>query len=245
MNMYKPKNLWIPVVVAIIIMVIKVEFLGSNLDISTTIIYMYNSFVFENLIDMYSIAVYAVPIGVWTLIIVLSCNEFHENYTFLVTRLGGQGVYKRKLIVKGILETSYLLFSTYIVSVLILIIIGYRNFGNINQLLGSFLLNYTVVLILVMITIICRMYYSFSISITCTYFIEIGLLSVGLFLKYFQVDFGSYINPMMTSIIYFHGEPGKNRIFISREVILLNVILVAILIGYILLLSGKRRMSNA
>ncbi len=46
--------------------------------------------------------------------------SFYENYIFLVTRLGGQRVFKSKLFVKAIFEAFCLILSTYIFTMLFL-----------------------------------------------------------------------------------------------------------------------------
>lgn len=89
MNIANLKKLSLSMALAIIFILISYNIINNCKDISTSVIYIYNSFDYENLIDVYSIAIYAIPLALSTFIITLSCNSFYENYIFLVTRLGG------------------------------------------------------------------------------------------------------------------------------------------------------------
>ncbi|MGG7163451.1 hypothetical protein [Clostridium ihumii] len=245
MKLLNMKKIYLPFFLAIIFMIIKTKFITKNLDISSAIVYMYNSFEFECLIDVYSIAVYAIPISIWTFVLGVRCNEFYENYTFLVTRLGGQAIYNRILIKKELIEGFVLIFTTYVGTSLLLFISGHHVIGNIKLILVSFLLNYINVLILVTIILMLRVYCSFSISMTNALFVQIALLAIGLFLKYFQLDNLNFLNPMLNNIMYFHGEPGGNGILILNREITMNVLMLGVLLFYNMIFLGKRRNLNA
>lgn len=240
MNIAKVKKLILPILLAIMFIIIKYNILDAASDISTVLIYIYNSFDYEYILDVYSIAIYAIPIALWTLIISLKCNSFYENYIFLVTRLGGRNVFKNKLFIKAIFETTCLILSTYIVTILIIYLLGKYSIGSIGLIFFSFIINYSIVLFLVLITLIFRIKYTFSISITFTYLIEITLLVIGLFFEYFQLNNLLNINPLMNSILFFFNKPEENNILISSPSMVINIFLIVIVyIFYNILLRKK------
>ncbi|MBZ9637564.1 hypothetical protein [Clostridium sp. FP1] len=240
MNIAKVKRLIFYMLLAIMFIALKYNILDTASDISTAVIFIYNSFDYRYLIDVYSISIYAIPIALWTLIITISCNSFYENYIFLVTRLGGQKVFKSKLCIKAIFETFCLILSTYIFTMLFLYLLGKYSIGNIGVILFSFTINYSTVLFLVLITLIFRIHHSFSISIAFTYLIEISLLVIGVFFEYFQLNNFLITNPLMSSILFFHNKPSKNHMLISSKSIVINIALIVIVyILYNILLRKK------
>ncbi|WP_150844327.1 MULTISPECIES: hypothetical protein [unclassified Clostridium] len=240
MNIARVKKLIFPMLLAIMLIVIKYDVLYTASDISTSLLFIYNSFDYEYLIDVYSIVIYAIPMALWTLIITLSCNSFYENYIFLVTRLGGQKIFKSKLFVKAVFEIFCLMLFTYIFTMAFLCFLGKYSIGSIGIILISFTINYSIVLFLVLITLIFRIYHSFSISIAFTYLIEISLLVIGLFFEYFQLNYFFINNPLMNSILRFHNKPGENNMVISPKGIVINIALIFIVsVLYNILLRKK------
>lgn len=240
MNIANLKKLSLSMALAIIFILISYNIINNCKDISTSVIYIYNSFDYENLIDVYSIAIYAIPLALSTFIITLSCNSFYENYIFLVTRLGGQKIFNRKLLTKAISETFWFILSFYLFTILFIYFQGNTSIGELNLIIFSFIINYSIVLFLVICTLTFRIYYSYSISITLTYLIEISFLVIGLFFEYFQLNRLFHYNPLMNSIMFFHNKPGVNTMCISFKSIVINLAFIVIVSILYNILSRKK-----
>lgn len=240
MNIANLKKLSLSMALAIIFILISYNIINNCKDISTSVIYIYNSFDYENLIDVYSIAIYAIPLALCTFIITLSCNSFYENYIFLVTRLGGQKIFNEKLFIKAISETFWLTLSIYLFTILFIYLQGNTSIGELSLIVFSFVINYSLVLFLVICTLTFRIYYSYSISITLTYLIEISFLVIGLFFEYFQLNRLFHYNPLMNSIMFFHNKPGVNTMCISFKSIVINLAFIVIVSILYNILSRKK-----
>lgn len=240
MNIANLKKLNLSMILAIIFILISHNIINDCKDISTSVIYIYNSFDYENLIDVYSIAIYAIPLALSTFIITLSCNSFYENYIFLVTRLGGQKIFNEKLFIKAISETFWLTLSIYLFTILFIYFQGNTSIGELSLIVFSFVINYSLVLFLVICTLTFRIYYSYSISITFTYLIEISFLVIGLFFEYFQLNRLFHYNPLMNSILFFHNKPGVNTMCISFKSIVINLAFIVIVSILYNILSRKK-----
>ncbi len=242
--MMKSKKALIVILIAIVILAIRRQYMVGNTSLANYVVFIFNSFSIDDLIDVFSIVIYSLPITLWVIVAAFNINSYYENYIFLVTRLGGQREFNKKLFSKAFRESTFLVISTYLVLIIFLIITGHAIAGDISIIILSLLLNYTVVIMLLIIFMIFRIYHYFSLSFALTYLIEISLLVIGLFLKYMKSDIVLIKNPMMNTIMFFYHETKKIVAIDYAEKLVLNFTLIVILIIIYNYLLWRRREIN-
>lgn len=242
--MMQLKKVIIVILIAIMILSVKNQYLAENISLDKCIIYVFNSFSIDKLMDIFSILIYSLPITFWVITVEFNINGYYENFIFLVTRLGGRKSFNKKLLISAFREITILIISTYLIIITLMVITKHFRVGDISLVLLSLLLNYTVVIMLVIIFMIFRIYYHFSLAFTFTYVIEISLLVIGLFLKYIQSRILLINNPMINTIMFFYGETIKINSVDYAKIIVLNLMLIIILISIDNYLLLRRREIN-
>lgn len=242
--MMRLKKIVIVILIFLITLITRRQSLIDDITLTEYIVSIFNSFSIDKLIDVFSILIYSVSITLWVTAVAFSINSYYENYIFLVTRLGGQGIFNKKLFIKAFKEITILITSTYVLIITYLMAMGHFIVGDIVLIIISLLLNYTVVIMLTIIFMIFRIYYSFSLAFTFTYLIEISLLVIGLFLKYIQSRIFLIKNPVMQTIMFFYSETIKINTAYYVQVLILNFVLIIILIGIYNYLLWRRREIN-
>lgn len=242
--MMRLKKALIVILIIIVILAIRRQYIMEDTSLANYIVFIFNSFSIDNLIDVFSIVIYSLPITLWVIVVAFKINGYYENYIFLVTRLGGQRVFNKKLFSKAFRESTFLVISTYLILITFLIITGHIIVGDISIILLSLLLNYTIVIMLLIIFMIFRIYHYFSLAFALTYLIEISLLVTGLFLKYVQSDIVFIKNPMMNTIMFFNGDTIRITSIDCVEKLILNFILIVILISIYNYFLWRRREIN-
>ena len=116
--------------------------------------------------------------------------------------------------------------------------------GNIHLIALSFILNYSVVIMLSFIFLIFRIYNKFSLAFTIAYLIEVSLFVIGLFLKYIRSNIILIKNPIVNTILIFSGETVKISSSYYMKILILHSIIIIILITIYNYLLLKRREIN-
>lgn len=237
----KTKKIILILILPIVLMILKSNYLIEVNDLSSSIIILYNYFNYDRLIDIPSIVIYSLPLSIWVFIVAIVAKSYYDNYTFLVARLGGKVVFSIKLLV-NVFKKAFTIQLTMYVLTIVLLFFFYNNntIGDLNTILISFMMNYTLTIIFVLITLIFMIFYSFSISLSLAYINQITFLVIGLFLEYMGKTSLLSKNPIMLSIVFSNTNTLKINLSDYLTPIIINVLFIIFLIAlYIILLFKK------
>ncbi|KYH31144.1 hypothetical protein CLTEP_24230 [Clostridium tepidiprofundi DSM 19306] len=237
----KTKKIILILILPIVLIILKSNYLSKVNDLSSSIIILYNYFNYNHLIDITSIVIYSLPLSIWVFIVAVTAKSYYDNYTFLVTRLGGKRIFSIKLLV-NVFKKAFITQSTMYVFTMLLLLFFYSDntISDLNTILISFIMNYTLIIIFVLITLIFMIFYSFSISLSLAYINQITFLVIGLFSKYMGKTSLLSKNPIMLSIVFSNTNTLKINLSDYLTAVIINVLFIIFLIVLYMILLFKK-----
>lgn len=222
-----------------ILLAFKNNYLMEIKSLSNSIVLFYNYFDSDFLIDITTIVIYSIPLSMWLFIISIVAKSYYDNYCFLVTRVGGKVGFLVKFLIKVTKETFMVVSLSYVITIVILsVMYKYNTMGNMKDILLSFMSNYSMTMVFVLIFCILMIFHSFSVSLSITYIGQIALLVISLFFEYIGKRGIVLKNSMMMSIVFSDTLQINSTNHLSA--ISMNVVLIiCLLIMYILFFCKK------